>query len=106
MESTFLLSSRHSYLIAGGLGDLGCCVARWMARRGARSLILLSRSGARTETAKAMITDLEALGVKIRTPLCDVGNLASLREALQQCSDMATIKGCVQASGNLKVRQR
>src|SRR4029077_6158606 len=33
-----------SYLITGGLGDLGLKVARWMVEQGARRLILLGRS--------------------------------------------------------------
>lgn len=33
-----------SYLVTGGLGDLGLQVARWMVSQGARQLMLLSRS--------------------------------------------------------------
>ena len=33
-----------SYLITGGLGDLGLLVARWMVEQGARRLILLGRT--------------------------------------------------------------
>ena len=33
-----------SYLITGGLGDLGLVVARWMVEQGARRLILLGRT--------------------------------------------------------------
>ncbi|NJL38377.1 MAG: LLM class flavin-dependent oxidoreductase [Leptolyngbyaceae cyanobacterium SM1_4_3] len=36
--------SQSSYLITGGLGDLGLAVARWMVEQGARHLIVLSRS--------------------------------------------------------------
>ncbi len=34
-----------TYLVTGGLGDLGLRVARWMVENGARRLILLGRSG-------------------------------------------------------------
>jgi hypothetical protein len=78
-------------------------VAKWMVNRGARSLILLSRSGPRTDTAKRMIKDLEELGAKVRAPLCDIADRASLEFAIQQCYDMPAIKGCIQASGALKV---
>ena len=33
-----------TYLVSGGLGDLGLEVARWMARQGARHLLLFGRS--------------------------------------------------------------
>src|SRR5262249_50069197 len=41
------LRFRHdaTYLITGGLGGLGLCMAEWMIRHGARRLVLLGRSG-------------------------------------------------------------
>lgn len=92
-----------SYVISGGVGDLGRCLAMWMARRGARNLILLSRSGPRSEAAKSTIRDLQELGVRVRTPLCNIADISSLQDALQQLKDMPIIKGCVQAAGALKV---
>ena len=40
-----------SYLITGGLGGFGLAVARWMAERGAGTLVLLGRRGADTPEA-------------------------------------------------------
>ncbi|KAI1099779.1 hypothetical protein F4804DRAFT_69463 [Jackrogersella minutella] len=91
-----------SYVISGGLGDLGRCIATWMVSRGARNLILLSRSGPRSEAAKSTIRDLENLGARVNTPLCNVADSSSLQNALQQLQDMPAIKGCVQAAGALK----
>ena len=64
-----------SYLITGGLGDLGLAVARWMVEQGARRLILLGRTklpprarwnsaeaGSRLAHQIAAIRELEALG--------------------------------------------
>ena len=39
---------RKSYIITGGLGGFGLELAHWLVDRGARSLILTSRSGVRT----------------------------------------------------------
>jgi hypothetical protein len=74
-----------------------------MVNRGARNLILLSRSGPRSGEIKTTITDLEKLGARVYTPLCDVSSLESLQGALQTIHDMPAIKGCVQAAGALKV---
>jgi natural product biosynthesis luciferase-like monooxygenase protein len=38
------LRDNGSYLITGGLGDLGLAVARWLAVKGARHLVLLGRT--------------------------------------------------------------
>ena len=64
-----------SYLITGGLGDLGLSVARWMVEQGARRLILLGRTqlppraqwnsaepGSRLANQIAAIREMEALG--------------------------------------------
>ncbi|TRX97451.1 hypothetical protein FHL15_001729 [Xylaria flabelliformis] len=87
-----------TYLIAGGLGGLGRCAARWMARQGARHFILLSRSGPRTDEARSLLEELRTAGVDVRTPKCDVASPESLEAALNECSDMPPIKGCLQAT--------
>lgn len=38
----------HVYLITGGLGGFGLELAQWLINRGARKLVLTSRSGIRT----------------------------------------------------------
>lgn len=37
----------HSYIITGGLGGFGLELAQWLTDRGARKLVLTSRSGIR-----------------------------------------------------------
>lgn len=90
--------------MAGGLGGLGRSAARWMCQRGARYLILLSRSGASSTAAKTLIQDLEKSGVTVQAPQCDVASSTSLIEALKQCENMPPIKGCIQGTMVLQVR--
>ena len=42
--STYRWQPEASYLIAGGLGDLGLFIADWMAKRGAKHIVLLGRT--------------------------------------------------------------
>ena len=58
----FAISPDHSYLLTGGLGGLGRSVASWMAEKGARQLIFLSRSAGKTETDKEFFRELESMG--------------------------------------------
>ena len=53
--------SDQTYIIAGGLGGLGRVTARWMVDRGARNIILLSRSGPRTDDAVALVKELREI---------------------------------------------
>lgn len=57
-----------------------------MAGRGARYLILLSRSGPRTEVAQKMIQKLQGEGVKVYAPACDITDMAALQRILDQSS--------------------
>jgi NADPH:quinone reductase-like Zn-dependent oxidoreductase/SAM-dependent methyltransferase len=93
-----------TYVLAGGYGGLGRSLARWMASRGAKNLIFLSRSSASSPEKREMVTDLKRIGCKVINHTCDVSDRSSL-EALSgnQFSHLPPIKGCIQASMVLKV---
>ena len=94
-----------SYLISGGLGGLGRSIAQWMIHRGAKNLILLSRSGPHTHAIRQMLVDMANQGVRVETPRCDVTNISTVKAVIIQCSKtMPPIKGCIQASMVLNVR--
>lgn len=100
------LAPDASYVIAGGLGGIGRSVATWFASRGAKNLILLSRSGPTSEAAVKLVEDLKEQGVNVATPRCDVSDVTSLKEAIDGVTDtMPLVKGCVQASMVLKVNK-
>ncbi|KAF2802983.1 KR-domain-containing protein [Mytilinidion resinicola] len=52
-----------THAIAGGLGGLGRSIARWMAKRGARHMLLLSRSGGEQPEAAQFIRDMTSQGL-------------------------------------------
>lgn len=87
-----------TYVIAGGFGGLGRYIARWLVDRGARNLIVLSRSGPR-DNAQEMLTEMRKSGVNVECPTCDITELASLTQAISRCSQvMPPIKGCFQGA--------
>lgn len=86
-------------MIAGGSGGLGRAILMWMAERGARHLIVPSRSGASSKAAAQVVTELTARGVNIVAPKCDLSDEVSLRRILDECSrTMPPIKGCINAA--------
>ncbi|XXH03794.1 hypothetical protein Hte_010200 [Hypoxylon texense] len=88
-----------SYLIAGGLGGLGRAIILWMATKGARNLIIPSRSGVSSQAASDVIAKLREKGVNIATPVCDVSSASSLSAALAACADdMPPVRGCINAA--------
>ena len=106
-----------SYLISGGLGDLGLLVARWMVEQGARRLILLGRSklpprsnwnsvesGSRLAKQIAAIRELESSGASVHLASADVANEKELSGFLEafRAEGWPPIRGVVYAAGVLQ----
>ncbi|PVH93893.1 ketoacyl-synt-domain-containing protein [Periconia macrospinosa] len=88
-----------TYLIAGGFGGLGRSAARWMVSKGARNLILLSRSGPISESARALIEELESKDIRVAAKACDIGDEVALAALLDDCaSHMPPVRGCLQGT--------
>lgn len=68
--------------MTGGTRGIGLDIARWLPEKGARHLILISRSGAATEESQQTLRALEAEGVKVKVCRCDVGDPDDLAQAL------------------------
>ncbi|KAI1113668.1 hypothetical protein F5Y14DRAFT_441759 [Nemania sp. NC0429] len=90
--------SDATYVIVGGLGGLGRAISRWMVDKGARNLLLLSRSGATSPAAAELVAELRGQGVTVAAPKCDAASSASLSAALKGCVAMPPIKGCINAA--------
>lgn len=72
--------------------------------RGARHLILVSRSGPRSEAARILVDELQNQGVQVATPSVDLVDLKQLKGVLENLSQsMPPIKGCIQATVALRV---
>jgi NAD(P)-dependent dehydrogenase (short-subunit alcohol dehydrogenase family)/acyl carrier protein len=90
-----------TYLITGGHGGLGLAVARWLVEKGARHLVLLSRSGAST-ASKGAVADLAAKGATVATILADISSEGELARALSKIRDtMPPLRGVIHAAGVL-----
>ncbi|KAJ5203599.1 polyketide synthase [Penicillium cinerascens] len=95
------LSGVVSYLIVGGSGGLAQSVAHWLVSRGARNLILLSRSAARSENTAALADELREAGCHRVLPVsCDVANEDDLARAIDLCAQegLPVIRGIIHAA--------
>lgn len=93
------LRADGSYLVTGGLGGFGLRTAEWLADKGARNLVLISRSGPSSEEAKAAIVRLKNQGVKVDAVSCDVTDRHALAAVLTQIDKtLPPLKGIVHAA--------
>jgi acyl carrier protein/NADP-dependent 3-hydroxy acid dehydrogenase YdfG len=102
-----------SYLVTGGFGGLGLVVADWLARRGARHLVLVGRQALPSRAhwdqiessdprarAIAVVRELEAGGVSVRVEAADVGSSSDVARVLQAAlSNGVPLRGVVHAAG-------
>ena len=93
------LSADASYLVTGGLGGFGLRTAQWLVEKGARQLILLSRSGPASEEAQAAMAAFEQQGVKVVAAACDITDRAALTAVLKRAkTELAPLRGIVHAA--------
>jgi 6-methylsalicylic acid synthase len=106
-----------SYLITGGLGVLGLEIARWLAERGARRLVLAGRrpipprsrwdDPVDAETARQLrgIRDLEGMGVTVKVVSLDIADADRAADLLApDALGLPPIRGVVHAAGVLDNR--
>jgi phthiocerol/phenolphthiocerol synthesis type-I polyketide synthase D len=107
------IRSDASYLITGGLWGLGFEVARWLAKKGARHLVLLGRTelpvrrewdmlhtDTRLGRQVANIRELEAAGVAVQYASVDVTNERQLSLFVQElrAQQQPEIRGIIHAA--------
>ncbi|KAF2014351.1 hypothetical protein BU24DRAFT_481793 [Aaosphaeria arxii CBS 175.79] len=95
-KHTYSLVRDATYLVTGAFGGLGRSAVRWLAMKGATNLLLLSRSGARSDEAKQLVAELEAQGVRVAAPACDVANGDDVRRVIAAAgASMPAVRGCL-----------
>lgn len=90
-----------TYLITGGLGDLGRHTARYLVDRGARHLVLAGRRGP-SEQAAAELAQLRSQGAQVEVRSVDVSQSAEVDAVLADIdATMPPLAGVVHAAGAL-----
>ena len=67
----------RTYLVTGGLGGIGCAVARWLADQGAGAIVLNGRRDPDPEAGK-VIRELREAGADVRVEIADVTDFAAV----------------------------
>ncbi|WP_405145064.1 SDR family NAD(P)-dependent oxidoreductase [Sphaerisporangium sp. NBC_01403] len=91
------IRSGGTYLVTGGLGDVGLLVAEHLVRSGAARVILTSRGGVPDTAGDPRyegVRRLRALGAEVLTPRVDVTDADAMRAALAE-----TLPGDVRLDG-------
>jgi len=90
------IKSDATYLITGGLGGIGLEVAKWLAVKGAKNIVLVGRN-LPTSPAQKVIYNLEQNGVIVKIIQADIAKAQDVANIFKQLS----IKGIIHAAGVL-----
>ena len=100
------LKADATYAIIGGMGGLGRAMIKWLADRGAKHIVSLSRSGAAAGD-QGFIREIESMGVRMHITKCDVTSetrVASIARQFQEEPGLYPIRGVIQSSAVFEVR--
>ncbi|XP_050427979.1 fatty acid synthase-like [Adelges cooleyi] len=94
--------SKKSYILSGGLGGFGLELTDWAISRGAKNIILCSRSGIQTGYQKYRVSSWKEQGVNIEISTYDLTTLAGAKETVNLASSLAPVGGIFNLAGVLR----
>jgi hypothetical protein len=99
------LNNDGTYIVLGGFGGLGRSMITWMAKRGAKHLLVISRSAKLAGDNKVWIEDLEkTYGCQISAFQCDVcksEDVKRVKEFVEQ--SLSPVRGIIHSAMFLRV---
>ncbi|CZT12486.1 related to lovastatin nonaketide synthase [Rhynchosporium agropyri] len=87
-----------TFVIAGGLGDIGREMCRFLASHGAKHVVTLSRRAADSDTLRAIREELSQFDTEFHALQCDVTEKAQVEAAASYCSSLSPVKAVIQAA--------
>ena len=79
-------------------------MARWMVEKGAKNIVLVSRSGSATGKVKELIEDMAAIGAKIIVQRCDVTDADAVKKLVtKELVGLPPVRGVVHGTMVLHV---
>jgi len=95
------LKPEATYLITGGLGAIGLKVASWMVERGARRLVLASRTSPSGDAQEA-VEALRESGAEVLVSQVDVGDPGAVADMMARIENSTMpLRGIMHAAGVL-----
>ncbi|VDN07232.1 unnamed protein product [Thelazia callipaeda] len=88
-----LCHPNHVYLITGGLGGFGLELSQWLINRGAKKLVLTSRTGIRTGYQARCVHFWRRTGISVLVSTLNISKLSDAQELMLQCKALGPIGG-------------
>ena len=90
---------RDTYLVTGGLGEIGLAVAHWLATQGVKHLVLIGRSEVKPQYRESL-QQLQSI-CKVTIIQADVSDRVQLTKISQQLQSLPPLRGIIHCAGVL-----
>lgn len=87
------INPEKSYVLVGGLGGFGLELVEWMVSRGAKFIILVSRSGIRTGYQALSVRRWRERGVKVVVSTADATTMSGAERLVRESNQLAPVGG-------------
>uniref|UniRef100_A0A6P7G8W5 Fatty acid synthase n=1 Tax=Diabrotica virgifera virgifera TaxID=50390 RepID=A0A6P7G8W5_DIAVI len=87
------MDPEKSYILVGGLGGFGLELANWLVTRGAKKMVLTSRSGIKTGYQSLCIRRWREKGVNVLVSTADATTDKGARRLLTEASELGPVGG-------------
>ncbi|RLU26123.1 hypothetical protein DMN91_002289 [Ooceraea biroi] len=87
------MNPKKSYVLVGGLGGFGLELANWMITRGARNIVLVSRTGIRTGYQAFCVRQWRENGVQVLISTADTTAIAGAECLIEESNRLAPVGG-------------
>ncbi|KAF6202923.1 hypothetical protein GE061_003330 [Apolygus lucorum] len=94
-----------SYIVVGGLGGFGLELCQWMIKRGARHIVLTSRSGVTQGYQALCIRRWAEKGTKVHVSTTDCTTEKGATKLIQEASNIAPVGGIFNLAAVLRDKQ-
>ena len=99
-KRTPVVHANASYLITGGLSDIGLLGANWLVRAGARHIVLMDDERLKSAHSEA-IAEIESMGASVVVESANVADREQLRRVLQKIdAGQQPLKGVLHCAYN------
>ncbi|XP_046659342.1 fatty acid synthase isoform X2 [Homalodisca vitripennis] len=87
------MNPEKSYILAGGLGGFGLELANWMITRGAKKIVLTSRSGVKTGYQSLCVRRWREQNIQVFVSTADVTNPKGAEQLIKEATKLGPVGG-------------
>jgi NADPH:quinone reductase-like Zn-dependent oxidoreductase/NADP-dependent 3-hydroxy acid dehydrogenase YdfG len=98
------LAADGTYLVAGGLGDLGRRITRLLAGYGAGHIVTLSRRTLDKDALRDLESEIKQFGGQLHVLKCDITDQQSVNNVKDYCRTLPPVRGIIH--GGMVLRDR